>query len=428
MWCKNCGYALDGLSENRCPECGRGFDPNDNTTFEEYDLVTVRRAFRWRKTKRLTAIIASSVVYCGAGSMMGASYGITGPVVVSAACIFFTALATRSVRFSVLSLISMYATEFVLVLYQRQQRQLFPSPIERIFDGKTEYWLIPLGLIALGVIVVRLLPAESPVIAKRRHTGSLFTGKQRIVMGIALLLTHILFVYWAQIAEWPLARKLRRNPNLVVNSHRWTPTFYHTLSALLAQAVAVPPPSTIGSVKCEPQAMDTDLSLLIGLKNLSALEVCGSRITDAGLKHIGKMMTLRRLDLEGSQITDGALVQVKKLRNLFSLLLNSENITDEGMAYLAGMTNLESLDLSDTSITDEGLNHLIGLNKLVELDVPLKALEGNGLSYIQRLTSLEYLTVENTQNFPLRHMTHAEVAEWVDDMVRSRDKQKNNRR
>jgi predicted RNA-binding Zn-ribbon protein involved in translation (DUF1610 family) len=23
VWCKTCGYALDGLSEYRCPECGR---------------------------------------------------------------------------------------------------------------------------------------------------------------------------------------------------------------------------------------------------------------------------------------------------------------------------------------------------------------------------------------------------------------------
>src|SRR3954464_15394014 len=25
--CRDCGYALRGLSEHRCPECGRDFDP-----------------------------------------------------------------------------------------------------------------------------------------------------------------------------------------------------------------------------------------------------------------------------------------------------------------------------------------------------------------------------------------------------------------
>jgi hypothetical protein len=33
MWCKKCGYALDGLSEPRCPECGRGFDPGNKRTY-----------------------------------------------------------------------------------------------------------------------------------------------------------------------------------------------------------------------------------------------------------------------------------------------------------------------------------------------------------------------------------------------------------
>jgi hypothetical protein len=30
--CRGCGYALQGLSSNRCPECGRTFDPNDPKT------------------------------------------------------------------------------------------------------------------------------------------------------------------------------------------------------------------------------------------------------------------------------------------------------------------------------------------------------------------------------------------------------------
>ena len=31
--CLDCNYALIGLSENRCPECGRAFDPNDPRTW-----------------------------------------------------------------------------------------------------------------------------------------------------------------------------------------------------------------------------------------------------------------------------------------------------------------------------------------------------------------------------------------------------------
>jgi len=32
-YCLGCSYVLDGLPENRCPECGRPFEPDDPTTF-----------------------------------------------------------------------------------------------------------------------------------------------------------------------------------------------------------------------------------------------------------------------------------------------------------------------------------------------------------------------------------------------------------
>ena len=33
MTCLKCGYVLAGISTNRCPECGRPFDPADSRTF-----------------------------------------------------------------------------------------------------------------------------------------------------------------------------------------------------------------------------------------------------------------------------------------------------------------------------------------------------------------------------------------------------------
>lgn len=33
MYCRKCGYLLAGLSENRCPECGRTFDPAKRRTY-----------------------------------------------------------------------------------------------------------------------------------------------------------------------------------------------------------------------------------------------------------------------------------------------------------------------------------------------------------------------------------------------------------
>jgi hypothetical protein len=33
--CRNCSYRLEGLTEPRCPECGRGFEPADPRTYSE---------------------------------------------------------------------------------------------------------------------------------------------------------------------------------------------------------------------------------------------------------------------------------------------------------------------------------------------------------------------------------------------------------
>lgn len=45
IFCRSCGYDLRSLSENRCPECGREFDPGEKRT---YDLKPRRSALtRW---------------------------------------------------------------------------------------------------------------------------------------------------------------------------------------------------------------------------------------------------------------------------------------------------------------------------------------------------------------------------------------------
>ena len=55
--CLGCDYILEGLPAPRCPECGRGFDPNDPST---YRSRTTRGRTPW--PVMITAIPAAAAV------------------------------------------------------------------------------------------------------------------------------------------------------------------------------------------------------------------------------------------------------------------------------------------------------------------------------------------------------------------------------
>lgn len=51
--CLDCDYILDGLHAQRCPECGREFDFNDEKTFTSMKAVRRRIAMHLRWANRL---------------------------------------------------------------------------------------------------------------------------------------------------------------------------------------------------------------------------------------------------------------------------------------------------------------------------------------------------------------------------------------
>ncbi len=46
-FCLDCGYALHGLSANRCPECGRPFNPRDRKTWSGPEPKKRDRPLEW---------------------------------------------------------------------------------------------------------------------------------------------------------------------------------------------------------------------------------------------------------------------------------------------------------------------------------------------------------------------------------------------
>ena len=66
MFCRDCGYILDGLPEHRCPECGGPFDPRSPTTFRSTARTYTHRR-RWRMLLHPVAILLAAWLCMAAG-------------------------------------------------------------------------------------------------------------------------------------------------------------------------------------------------------------------------------------------------------------------------------------------------------------------------------------------------------------------------
>ncbi len=66
MYCRKCGYVLDGLDEHRCPECGRPFDPGRRRTYR------TRPRMRWwlRALLTETRITGAGLAHLGRSSSL----------------------------------------------------------------------------------------------------------------------------------------------------------------------------------------------------------------------------------------------------------------------------------------------------------------------------------------------------------------------
>ncbi len=86
--CLDCGYTLTGLTDPRCPECGRAFDPADPDSYWHPDRVRFRPV-DWSSPPSLTAnrvfAFFTFVILIGASEPVNFRYGWV-------ACILFPAL------------------------------------------------------------------------------------------------------------------------------------------------------------------------------------------------------------------------------------------------------------------------------------------------------------------------------------------------
>ena len=113
---------------------------------------------------------------------------------------------------------------------------------------------------------------------------------------------------------------------------------------------------------------DRELAALEGVETIRRLRVCGTAVTDAGVKSIAKLRNLEVLKIERAGITDACMKDIAGLKRLKELDLWRNQITDRGLAELKGM-RLEFLGLRTTKVTDRGIDAIKDMTTLKLLDV-----------------------------------------------------------
>ena len=116
------------------------------------------------------------------------------------------------------------------------------------------------------------------------------------------------------------------------------------------------------------QMTDEILADLCRIESLSAINVAGSqRVTDAGVRHLGRLRGLNGLNLSGTAVTDDGVTILRELPELEMVGLQWTAVTDRGARHIANCQQLQRVELGGTRTGDGALAALAGKPRLREL-------------------------------------------------------------
>jgi hypothetical protein len=153
-------------------------------------------------------------------------------------------------------------------------------------------------------------------------------------------------------------------------------------------------------VGMERNPTDADLALLedLGHVRLLYLGSGGGRITDDGLRHLGKLTDLRMLILWGNPITGDGLEHLRDLKQLRHLDLSSTRIEDDRLSGLRGLTALERIDFpNNPRLTGAFFEHVADLPNLKSVVVRGCGITDVGLSHLKDARGVQDLMLDNTR-------------------------------
>jgi len=226
------------------------------------------------------------------------------------------------------------------------------------------------------------------------------------------LLVHIEELHLAQVTPSPSGglSSLRALKHLEVRRHWPVELFSEVASLPLLETLEIEDDDfggpELGRLRGSPLVRlaisrsdigDGDLAHLAALPRLRHLTLARevmrkSRITDEGLRTIGRLTELRTLIIRNADnITD--LAPLRGLHALEQLDLAFSMLSDTAADTLVTMKALRRLDLWGTRLHDEGLAKLGTLSLLTELSIGYSGVSGVGVRQLARLSNLEVLSL-----------------------------------
>ena len=187
-----------------------------------------------------------------------------------------------------------------------------------------------------------------------------------------------------------------------------------------------------GLIISDNEFIGEGLKLLKGRKNLMALYISDTSLTDDGVRELAEIDTLEHVYLWYSpKLTNTALQSLAKMKSLKALNVGGSKINDEGMKVLGQMTNLEQLWVSHLSLTDVGLKPLENLTGLKAICLmENRKLTANAVAtFLRKVKSLERLDLEFVEcndavlkeigrHTKMQHLSLYDIVKVTDDGVK----------
>ncbi len=357
MYCRTCGYILAGLSRNRCPECGRPFNPADPRTFRRKPLLSGPGLW----VKRIALIIAAVVV-----GFLLLEAGVTG----------WYYRGWRAEQPLIAQIRKEGGKVNTTFAGPRWVTRLLNRRVQFVLDRVYQVEIVDANLDDAALQRLRALP----------ELGSVMLLRSTICRDGLRLLKAIRQMRNLSLLDCPLdgigLQHLKDIPGLRM--------FY--LMASPGSTAPKPDYRFLADLKQVEDTWittpldDTDLQYVGQMTALRQLrfapEPALSRqpISDAGLAQLAGLTQLRQLNLAFIPVTGPGLTALQSMSSLESLSLPYTHLTDEGLVHIKGLKNLQSLSLSGTNITDAGLPNLAGLARLRTLTLYKTAVSDAGLA------------------------------------------------